>query len=195
MSPETVELFYAILALLAVGAVATLVVVRLLAIRSEAARGWYDAIARFVGPNALGMAFWVALLATLGSLYFSEVAHFEPCRLCWYQRIAMYPLVLLLGIAAVRRDDGIRIYGRALAAVGAVISLYHIALEWIPALDTGACGLGPSCSIIWFRALGFISLPTLAFIAFVTIVAVLSVRTPTASHDDALEPALERSPA
>jgi len=196
MSTETVELFYAILALLAAGATATLLVIRLLAIGSSSARSRYRAVALSIGPNAIALAFWVALLATLGSLYFSEVAHFEPCRLCWYQRIAMYPLVLLLGIAAVRRDDGIRLYGRVLAAIGAVISAYHVALEWIPALDTGACGLGPSCSIIWFRALGFISLPILALIAFVTTFTLLSVRTPDAADDDgALEPTSERSPA
>ena len=195
MSTETVELFYAILALLAVGAVATLVVVRLLANGSAGARGWYGSIALFVGPNAIAMAFWVALLATMGSLYFSEVAHFDPCRLCWYQRIAMYPLAVLLGIAAVRRDDGIRIYGRALSTIGAAVAVYHVALEWIPALDTGACGIGPACTVVWFRALGFISLPTLALIAFVFIFTLLSVRPPGVDGLDG-EPhrTLERSP-
>jgi disulfide bond formation protein DsbB len=178
MSPETVELFYAILALLAAGALGTLLVIRLLAIGSTAARGWYEAIQAFVRPNALSMAFLVALVATLGSLYFSEVAHFEPCRLCWYQRIAMYPLAVILGIAAVRRDRGIRVYGMALAAIGAVIATYHVALEWIPALDTGACGLGPSCSVVWFRTFGFISLPTLALIAFLSILALLAMGAP-----------------
>ena len=68
------------------------------------------------------MAFVVALLATVGSLYFSEVAHFEPCLLCWYQRIAMYPLVVILGLAAWRDDVGAWIYATALAAIGAVIA-------------------------------------------------------------------------
>lgn len=196
MSTETVELFYAILALLAAGAMLTLLVIRLLAIASPAARGWYRAIAQLMAPNAVALAFWVALLATLGSLYFSEVAHFEPCRLCWYQRIAMYPLVVILGIAAVRRDERIRIYAGALAAIGAVVALYHVALEWIPALDTGACGTGPACTIIWFRALGFISLPTLALVAFLFILTLLSVRGPDAEDgDEDSERAAERSPA
>ena len=63
----------------------------------------------------------------------------------------------------------------ALAAIGAVISTYHVALEWIPALDTGACGLGPSCSVVWFRVFGFISLPTLALIAFLSILTLLAM--------------------
>ncbi len=194
MTPETVELFYAILALLAAGALITVVVIRLLAIGSAAALGWYEAIGDFVRPNALSMAFLVALLATLGSLYFSEVAHFDPCRLCWYQRIAMYPLVVILGIAAVRRDTGIRVYGMALAAIGAALATYHVALEWIPALDTGACGLGPSCSVIWFRVFGFVSLPTLALIAFLSILSLLAlVSSDPDDGGDTLEPTDERS--
>lgn len=195
MSPDAVETFFAILAILAVGAMVTLAVIRLLAIGSPAARGWYDAIAQPIRPNAVGMAFWVALLATMGSLYFSEVAHFEPCRLCWYQRIAMYPLVVILGIAAVRRDAGVGIYAKALAAIGAVIALYHVALEWIPALDTGACATGPACSIIWFRTLGFISLPTLALVAFLFILTLLSVHGSDAEDgDEDPDAAAQRSP-
>ena len=64
------------------------------------------------------MAAWIpALLAMIGSLYYSEIVHYQPCTLCWYQRIAMYPLVLILGIAAWRRDLGVRIYAIPLAAV------------------------------------------------------------------------------
>jgi disulfide bond formation protein DsbB len=192
MTTETVELFYAILALLAAGAVAILVIVRLLAAVSPTAEGWYDAIGVFVRPNALSMAFLVALLATMGSLYFSEIAHFEPCRLCWYQRIAMYPLVVILGIAAVRRDAGVRPYGMALATIGAVISAYHVALEWVPALDTGTCGLGPSCSVVWFRVFGFLSLPTLALIAFLSILSLLAMVSRDADDRDSAE---ERSPS
>jgi len=195
MTTETVELFYAILALLAAGAVAALVVIRILATMSPTAAGWFDAIGVFVRPNALSMAFLVALFATLGSLYFSEVAHFEPCKLCWYQRIAMYPLVVILGIAAVRRDAGVRVYAMGLAAIGAAISTYHIALEWIPALDTGTCGVGPSCSVIWFRVFGFISLPTLALIAFLSILTLLAMLSRDAADREPAEPVEERSPS
>ena len=138
MTPATVQVFYAILALLAFAFVAIVLVVRIAAVRSSTAHRWYRTVGTVIEPNALGMAFVVAMLATIGSLYFSEVAHFDPCRLCWYQRIAMYPLVVVLGIAAVRRDADVGLYVRALAGIGALISAYHLALEWIPALDTGA---------------------------------------------------------
>jgi disulfide bond formation protein DsbB len=106
----------------------------------------------------------------------------------------MYPLVVILGIAAVRRDAGIRAYGLALAAIGAALSAYHVVLEWIPALDTGACGLGPSCSVVWFRVFGYISLPTLALVAFLSILTLLAVVSRDAGDDDPVDdPAAERS--
>ena len=86
---------------------------------------------RLYGVELWG-AFALAAIAMSGSLYFSEVANYIPCTLCWYQRIAMYPLVVLFGIAAVRRDRGIAPYGLVLSAVGAVIAVYHLQLTWFP---------------------------------------------------------------
>ena len=193
MSTSTVQLFYAILALIAFAFVAVVLVVRVAALGSSAAHRWYRAIGAVIEPNALGMAFVVATLATIGSLYFSEVAHFDPCRLCWYQRIAMYPLVVILGIAAVRRDPDVGLYVRVLAGIGALISVYHLALEWIPALDTGACGIGPSCTVIWFREFGFVSLPMLALAAFLLIITLLTVRGPDADDDARTDDTADRS--
>ena len=125
------------------------------------------------------------MLATVGSLYFCKIAHYEPCRLCWFQRIAMYPLAVILGIATFRADRGIRIYGRVLAGIGAVVAASHLALERILALDTGALlGVGPACTLVWFRALGFVSLPLLALSAFLLIFTLLSVRGDASLHED-----------
>jgi len=178
MSTDTVELFYAILAIVAFAFVAIVVVLRLVAFVSSGARGALGTLGAVIEPNAIGLAFVVAMLATIGSLYFSEIAHFEPCKLCWFQRIAMYPLVLILGLAAVRRDSDVSIYVRLLAGVGALISLYHLALEWIPSLDTGACGTGPACTVVWFRVFGVVSLPMLALAAFLLIFTLLSLHGP-----------------
>jgi disulfide bond formation protein DsbB len=130
--------------------------------------------ARFA-PFALAAAFTVALVATAGSLYFSEIAVFEPCRLCWYQRIAMYPLVPILAIATSRRDPGVRIYAIPVAAIGAAIAAYHVFLEWFPAADAGACTVGIPCTLVWFRELGFVSIPMLALVAFLLIIAFLAI--------------------
>lgn len=177
MSVATVQLFYAILALVGIAAIAVVIALRLAAVASEAARAAIDAIGRAVEPNALGLALVVAVLATAGSLFFSEVAHFEPCRLCWYQRIAMYPLVAILAVGVVRRDrPAAAIYAGVLAAIGGAISAYHVALEWVPALDSGACDATTPCTLIWFREFGFISLPTLALVAFGLILTILTLR-------------------
>ncbi|MGK2852441.1 MAG: disulfide oxidoreductase [Candidatus Limnocylindrales bacterium] len=181
MTVATVELFYGLLALVAFALVVALNGLRGLARLNDGLRGTWDGVARAIAPNALGMAWFVAVLATAGSLYFSEVANFEPCTLCWYQRIAMYPLVIVLGIAAARRERAGAVYAAVLAAMGALISLYHIVLEWFPALDSGACDPDNPCTLLWFRVFGFISLPTLALAAFLLILTLTTIR---AAHDE-----------
>ncbi len=187
MSVVAVETFYGILAVVAMVAIAGVVLLRLGALVSGSARDRWDGLVRTVGPSAYGMAWFVAFLATAGSLYFSEVAGFEPCRLCWYQRIAMYPLVVVLAVAAARRERGGAFHAAALAAVGAVVSAYHVLLEWVPSLDTGACSATTPCTLIWFRALGFISLPTLALTAFALVLTLMAIRLAQADHKE--EPA------
>jgi disulfide bond formation protein DsbB len=171
-----IETFYAILALVAFGLVAIAVVLHVVALVSDTAADWWDQLADFVAPNALAMAWIVAFLATAGSLYFSEIAAFEPCVLCWYQRIAMYPNVVILAIAVAYRDARGAIYAAALAGIGAIISAYHVALEWFPQLDSGACDPDNPCTLIWFRVFGFVSLPTLALAAFLLILTLAVIR-------------------
>jgi hypothetical protein len=181
VSVELIERFYAILAIAAIGAMVVIVALRVLAVRSDPALDAYAAIARAIEGRAVIAAWLVATLATVGSLYFSEVAGFVPCTLCWYQRIAMYPLVVILGLASLRRERRAPTGAAALAAIGAVIAGYHVALEWIPSLDTGACAAATPCTFIWFRAFGVFSLPTLALTAFLLVLLLLRVRDPDAS--------------
>jgi disulfide bond formation protein DsbB len=189
MSVTAVETFYGILALVAMVAIAGVVALRLVAAVSDGARGRWDDLVDAVAPNAYAMAWVAAVLATAGSLYFSEVAGFEPCRLCWYQRIAMYPLVVILAVAAARRERAGAWYGVALAVIGALISGYHVLLEWFPSLDSGACSATTPCTLVWFRVFGFISLPTLALTAFALILTLLAIRLAQPSSDAAPEPA------
>ncbi len=184
MSPSTVELFYAILALVAMAAIVATVGLRLAATRIAAAGTVYRALAAAIRPHALWLSWTVAALATAGSLYFSEVAGFTPCTLCWYQRIAMYPLVIVLGVAVIARDATSVASARVLAVVGAAIAAYHIVLEWVPALGAGACDPANPCTLVWFRTFGFISLPTLALTAFLLILTLMSTRPLRADRDD-----------
>ena len=87
----------------------------------------------------------------------------------------MYPLVVILGIAALRRDPGVRRYAMPLAVIGALIATYHYALEWLPWLDSGVCSATTPCTIVWFREFGFASLPYLALSAFLLILVLLGL--------------------
>ena len=169
MDTRTFELFFALLAWVALAGALTVIVGRFLAPQS--------ALMRSFGELAPTLAWLVALTATLGSLYFSEVANFEPCKLCWLQRVCMYPLALILGIALFRKDRGIRVYAIPLAAIGLVISAYHVLIERYPNLDKASCSATNPCTIIWFEELGM-TLPRMAGIGFLTVIAMLSLPTP-----------------
>lgn len=118
-------------------------------------------------------AWIVAVIATLGSLYFSEVREFIPCEMCWYQRIAMYPLALLLGIAAYYNDVRIKKYALPISIIGGMISLYHYTMQKFPALaPIQPCSGGVPCNVQYINWAGFITIPFLALTAF-TIISVL----------------------
>ena len=135
-------------------------------------RGW-DGVRDVVQAYALPLAWLVALTATLGSLYYSEVANFIPCKLCWYQRIAMYPLALILGIAAWKRDHAIRRYVIPLAAIGGAISIYHYTIERFPDLAGSACDPAAPCTFVWVWQFHFISIPFQALTGFALITALM----------------------
>lgn len=169
---DTVTLFLALLAMASQAAVIGLVGLRLFG-ASAGRRRREVRLGAVLGPWVLPLALAVAITATLGSLYMSEVAHFPPCRLCWYQRIAVYPLVPLLGVAVWRRDRGVRPYALALVAVGLPVSLYHMVLERLPSLEGGACDPANPCTIIWVERIGYLTIPTMAATAQALIAALL----------------------
>ena len=123
------------------------------------------------------LAWLIALVATVGSLFFSEVMELPPCVLCWYQRIAMYPLVLVIGAGIVTRDAKIKSYALPLALVGLAIAVYHNLLYYgILPESIAPCAQGISCTsrqIEWF---GFVTIPLLSLAAFagVTVCLLLS---------------------
>ena len=178
MDVAAMQLFTALLTLLALGGSAVLLVSRTLTGRSRVAAR----LSSDVGRVSLALGALVASVATAGSLYFSEIADFVPCRLCWFQRICMYPLVAILGVAAWRRDRGARWYCLPLLVAGGSVSLYHYIIEWKPSWGESACGVGPSCTDVWFRELGFVTLAFMALAGFVTIGVLLFV-TPTADRN------------
>lgn len=121
-------------------------------------------VGRFAAPVTAA----VPVMAMAGSLYFSERAGFVPCELCWYQRIAMYPLAVLLPIAAVRRDRSILPYGAVLAVLGLLVSAYHVWVQAFPE-ESNFCEITNPCSATWVEAYGWVSIPWMAGLSFVTI--------------------------
>mgnify|MGYP002513215903 FL=1 len=116
------------------------------------------------------MIFIVSLLATLGSLYFSEIRMYEPCEMCWYQRILMYPIVILSFIGIIKDDSNVRLYVRVMSGIGVLMSTYHYALQKIPALGESANScMGVSCTVQYINWAGFITIPLLALTAFIII--------------------------
>ncbi|MDF2721971.1 MAG: thiol-disulfide oxidoreductase-like protein [Paenibacillus sp.] len=124
----------------------------------------------FVRSYALYFAWFVSLVAVCGSLYFSEIAGFVPCSLCWYQRIFMYPLVFLLGKACYTNDRRQIGYVLPLSIIGGCISLYHVAEQKIPGMARILpCTSGVPCNTDYINWLGFITIPMLALVAFALI--------------------------
>lgn len=120
--------------------------------------------------NSLLIIWVTSLLATLGSLYFSEIRGYIPCELCWYQRILMYPIVIISTIAYIQKNARIALTTAAFAVIGGSISLYHYGIQKISFLQENApaCGQVP-CTGAYINWLGFITIPFLALIAFIII--------------------------
>jgi disulfide bond formation protein DsbB len=182
MTVDEVTLFLALLALSAEVVVVAAIPLWVLARWSQRIRMVAATSADAVSGAALPLAFVVAAISMAGSLYFSEVAHFTPCRLCWYQRICMYPLALLLGVAAWRREYNIRIYGALLAAIGVVISSYHVLVEHYPSLESNVCDPTNPCTLIWVKRLGYLTIPTMALSGFALILTLLALARPPSTE-------------
>lgn len=162
----------AVLAIVAgVGAVLILLA-RALASRVPAAAAAGRAVIAVRAP----LTFAVAAVAMAGSLYFSESAGYVPCRLCWFQRIAMYPIAVVALVALLRRDRSARWYILPLAVTGVAISTYHVLIEWGWLNDSESCVLfGPSCADVWFESFGFVTLALMALAGFVSIIVLNTV--------------------
>ena len=188
MTTDQVTTIFAVLAIAGGLLAAGLVVAALL----PATRG--PLRERMTGQG-LPLAWLVATVATLGSLYLSEVADFPPCRFCWFQRIAMYPLVVVLGVGWLCRRSGTvstRASGLVLAGIGLAVNLWHVAIEIRPTLEGTGCDPANPCSLRWVEQLGFWTIPRMATVAFVLVIVGLALDRPPASSptsgDEPLEP-------
>ncbi|HEX4867907.1 MAG TPA: disulfide bond formation protein B [Acidimicrobiales bacterium] len=164
-----------VLGTLATFAVLVVVGLGVLRVLAPATFSWVRGAA--TGTGAL-LAGGVAIVATLGSLWFSEAAHFTPCELCWYQRIAMYPLAVLLPLGAWRGDGSVRLYAFVMAGMGITISAWHNLIETFPDVSSSGCDPNNPCTLRWVEGLGFWTIPRMAFAAFALVIALLALDRP-----------------
>jgi len=127
---------------------------------------------KMLGDNGFKLAFVVALASTFGSLFYSDVLGYEPCKLCWYQRIFMYPQVLLLGFALWRKEWNMYFYSLVLSVVGGLIALNHYVLQTTGTsiLPCSAVGYSVSCSKLFVMHLGYITIPLMALTGFTLMI-------------------------
>lgn len=141
------------------------------------------------GRFGLYMALIAAWIATAGSLFMSEALGWIPCQWCWYQRILMYPIAVILPIGLLRRDRNVAAYSLALSVIGICASTYHILLQKVPYIARfETCVVGVPCSADYLNWLGFITIPMLAWVAFAAIIvgSLLALRANRKSDEDYL---------
>jgi disulfide bond formation protein DsbB len=127
-------------------------------------------------PAVTYVAFAQALVATSSSLYFSEVAGYLPCLLCWYQRILMYPLVIILAVGILRKDSRIYQYVLPFTVIGGLIALYHVLLYYGVFKESAeTCRAGVSCTTEYIEYFGFVTIPLLSLLAFAVIAACMII--------------------
>jgi len=139
--------------------------------------------AHLFGDRAIWLAWVVAAVATVGSLIYSEVVHFVPCRLCWFQRIAMYPLAFILLVGAIRREAVVKYYALPLALAGLGVSIYHNVIQFYPSLEGGSCDPLNPCSARSIEIFGFIDIPFMAGAGFILISVLLAFYVRTENHE------------
>ena len=170
------------------GQALAVVLVALLLLAAIGVRGPWNRVRGLLWGYELWASFLVAAIATGGSLFFSEVAGYFPCELCWFQRICMYPLAITTLLAAYFDDDRAARYLLPLPIVGAGLSIYHILIENKVIAEANACRLSApgGCATKWINEFGYVTIPTLALTGFVLITIFLALAAfAPASTDDA----------
>jgi len=126
----------------------------------------------FIEKYSVHIGFLYAFLSLCGSLFYSDILGYEPCKLCWWQRIFMYPLVLMFFLAILKKDRKIFRYGLLLGIIGALLALNHYILQVTGSsiLPCSAIGYSVSCSKLFVLSYGYITIPLMAFTAFFGII-------------------------
>jgi disulfide bond formation protein DsbB len=156
--------FFSVLTVIAQGAIILLMGSFLLHSKKREA----GIVLQFFAQNAVLFAFIVALISTLGSLFYSEVVGFDVCKLCWFQRVLMYPQSIILGLALIKKDKKVLDYSIALSIFGILIALYHYLLQLgiAPSVACPIVGYSAGCAGRFVMNFGYITIPMMSVTAF-----------------------------
>src|SRR5215472_14692534 len=179
---------YAVLAVAGQAIVAALALLGLL--YAAGVRAPLEALRGALWGYELWAAFVVAALATGGSLFFSEIAGFVPCDLCWFQRICMYPLSILTLFAASHNDHRVTRYLLVFPVVGSCVSVYHLLIENQVISEPSSCRIGGAgCAVKWVNEFGYVTIPTMALTGFLLLIGFLALAGWGAGDEPATLPA------
>jgi len=174
--------------------IALLLLVGLLALCGV--RGPLEWVRRMLWGYELWAAFVVAAIETAGSLFYSQIANFQPCELCWFQRICMYPLSILTLLMAWKNDNRAARYLLPLPIVGACVSIYHMLIQYGAISEPPACFIGApgGCGTNWIAShpdasFGYLSIPTLALTGFLLLIGFLVLASTGEADETATLPA------
>lgn len=179
---ETVSTIFASLSIASVISAAAILIFIFIARLDETIAGKLKALQTEHSRNAMMLACYVAIFCMMGSLYLSDIALLIPCQYCWYQRIAMYPLGLLLGVALLKKEHSIRPYALMLSGIGALTSLYHIKMQLFPDSHKSSCSEFAPCTVKYLEVFGFMSIPMMAFTGFALIFALMLFVSPVSQE-------------
>jgi disulfide bond formation protein DsbB len=167
---QTVTNSLSLLVLISNVAIAGAVILFLLYL-SGVNKTYWERLLKYLKGRKLWFAFVISLTATLGSLFFSEIAGFEPCKLCWFQRIFMYPLPIILGVSLFKGKKDVEWYVKPLSVIGFLIAAYHyyIQINPQPLVPCSTVGFSVSCSTRFVTNFGYITIPFMSLTAFLMI--------------------------
>lgn len=177
MKTETISLVLSYLTIgLAVLLLLLLVFVVVAYFNSKVKEG-FDKLIKRMRPRIFLLIFLLLFGAVVSSLYYSQVVGFAPCELCWYQRISIFSLALIFGIAAIKKDSNIYPYALTLSLFGCIVAFYHVYVQFFQN-KLGVCsteGLTISCSKRYIEAISFISIPVMSLVVLFTVIVAMVI--------------------
>lgn len=175
MEKSSADLVFGMLTLICWAFLVVVGIVALSALFSQAGKSALSRLQDMLEGQTIPLAWVIALVAMVGSLMYSEAFHLVPCRYCWFQRIGIYPLAIILGIAVFTRDRGVKKYVLGLNIPTILVSTWHVLIERFPDLEPESLSCDPlnPCTQIVVNQFRIITLPTMALTTSVTIATLM----------------------